>query len=300
MQDIKFGKFISPHLISYNERISINNKYITDIEISRLLEKISPKVEKYNDSHETKVKEFEVITAISLIYFAENECDFVVLETGLGGRYDCTNIVDGMLSIITDIGLDHMDILGNTIQEIAKTKAGIIKPNRDTIMYAQDGVTDIIEEECKEKNNTLHFVDKNLIENYTFDKDLQKIDYKSHKDIEINLKGKCQILNAAIALECIDILKHKGFIIEEDAVKKGLRTVVHKARFETIYKEPQIIFDGGHNENAIKNFKKMVKQYYQNDKKIYIVSILKSKDYKTVIKLLTEEADGIFIFTSRK
>lgn len=218
----------------------------------------------------------------------------------MGGRHDCTNIADGMISIITDIGLDHMDILGGTIKEIAEVKAGIIKPNRDTIMYAQEGVTEIIEAECKRNNNTLHFADKNLILNYSFGKEFQKIDYKSHKDIEINLKGKCQIFNSAIALECIDILRNKGFNIEENAIKAGLKTVVHKARFETISKEPQVIFDGGHNENAIRNFRKMVNQYYQHDKKIYIVSILKSKDYRIVIKLLTEEADGIFIFTNRK
>ena len=117
MQGTKFGKFISPHLIRYNERISINNKEITDKEMSKILEKILNKIEKYNNTHESKVTEFEVITTIALIYFMEKKFDFVVLETGLGGEYDATNIVDGDISVITDIGLDHLDMLGVKVVE---------------------------------------------------------------------------------------------------------------------------------------------------------------------------------------
>ena len=292
------GKYISPHLIKYNERISVNNKEITDEEISNLLEKIAPKVEIYNSTHETKVKEFEVVTTLALIYFAEKKCDFVVLETGLGGIDDCTNIADGMISVITDIGFDHMDILGDTIEKITEKKAGIIKKNADTVMYFQEKSTDIVEKTCKKNNNILHLADLGKIKNYSYDADFQKMDYKNHKDIKINLKGKCQTYNAALALECIDILRKKGYDISEKAIQEGLSTVIHKARFEKLGENPTIIYDGGHNENAIKNLRKMVNQYYEKDEKIYIVSILKSKDYKTVIKLLAEEKNSIFIFTS--
>lgn len=219
MRDIRFGKFISPHLIKYNERISINNVNISDEEISKLLEKVSAKVDVYNNTHDAKVKEFEVITTIALIYFAENNCDFVVLETGLGGRDDCTNIVDGEISVITDIGLDHMDILGSTIEEITKVKAGIIKENKDTVMYGQEGITEIIEAVCEEKNNKLHLVDKGDIINYSYDNDFQKIDYKGYKDVLINLKGKCQVYNASLCLECMDILREKGYKITDEEVK---------------------------------------------------------------------------------
>jgi len=171
-------------------------------------------------SSETKVKEFEVITTIALIYFAENNCDFVVLETGLGGRDDCTNIVDGEISVITDIGLDHMDILGGTIEEITKVKAGIIKEDKDTVIYVQEGVTEIIEEVCKGKNNTLHLIDKGDIINYSYDNEFQKIDYKGYKDILINLKGKCQVYNASLCLECMSILKEKGYKIADEKIKK--------------------------------------------------------------------------------
>lgn len=292
------GKYISPHLIKYNERITVNNIEITDQEISDILEVLSEKVDKYNKTHEIPVKEFEVVTTLALLYFAKRKCDIVVLETGLGGMYDCTNIADGMISIITDIGLDHMDILGNTIEEIAEQKAGIIKKNNDTIMCNQGQVTNIISNKCKKENNTLHLINKEDVTNYSLNDDYQQIDYKEYKNIKINLKGKCQIYNGAIALECMQVLRKKGYEISEESIRKGLSTVIHKARFETINEEPKIIFDGGHNENAIQNLKSTINQYYPNKRKVYIISLLKTKDYKTVIKLLTEDKEGIFIFTT--
>lgn len=294
----KVGKYISPHLTRYNERITINNVEITDKQISDILEKLSKKVTIYNKTHEVPVKEFEVVTTLALLYFAQKECDIVVLETGLGGIDDCTNIADGMISIITDVGLDHMDILGNTVEEIADKKSGIIKKNKDTIMCYQEKVTDIIIKKCKKENNTLHLVNKKDVINYSFTEQYQQIDYKENKNIKINLKGKCQIYNAAIVLECIDVLKQKGYIITQESIKKGLSTVIHKARFETLNKRPNIIFDGGHNENAIQNLKSTINQYYNKITKVYIVSILKTKDFKTVIRLLSEDKNSIFIFTT--
>lgn len=296
--DTKFGKYISPHLVRINERICINNKEISDNELESILEKIAEKVEIYNSTHETKVKQFEALTSLALIYFAKENCDLVVLETGLGGRDDCTNIADGNVSVITDIGLDHMDILGNTIEEITQVKAGIIKQNMDTVMYPKQKVTNIIKRKCQEKNNNLHLVEEKKILNYSFEGELQKIDYKNYKDVYINLKGKCQVENAAIVLEVIEILKSKGYEIPEEGVKKGLSSATHKARFEVLSKSPEIVFDGGHNEDAIVNLKENIDMYYPNKKRIYIVSILKTKDYKKIIKLLTEDKNAKFIFTS--
>lgn len=294
----KVGKYISPHLIRYNERITVNNEEITDKEMSDILEEISKKVEIYNKEHDIPVKEFEVITTLALIYYAKQKCDFVVLETGLGGLYDCTNIANGLISIITNIGLDHVDILGKTIEEITMQKAGIIKPNNDVIECYQDKVTDIIKKECEKKNSKLHIINPEDVENYVFDEEYQKIDYKKYKNIKINLKGKCQIYNAAIALECVEILKNKGYQIKEEAVRKGLSTVIHKARFETIKENPKIIFDGGHNENAINNLTNTINMYYPDKEKVYIVSLLKTKDYRKVIEIITKDKEGIFFFTT--
>ena len=294
----KVGKYISPHLVRYNERITVNNEEITDKEMSDILEEISKKVEIYNKEHDIPVKEFEVITTLALIYYARQKCDFVVLETGLGGLYDCTNIANGLISIITNIGLDHVDILGKTIEEITMQKAGIIKPNNDVIECYQDKVTDIIKKECEKKNSKLHIINPEDVENYVFDEEYQKIDYKKYKNIKINLKGKCQIYNAAIALECVEILRNKGYQIKEEAVRKGLSTVIHKARFETIKENPKIIFDGGHNENAINNLTNTINMYYPDKEKVYIVSLLKTKDYRKVIEIITKDKEGIFFFTT--
>ena len=134
----KVGKFISPHLVKYNERISIQNKNISDAEMEDLIKKIEPKIEKYQNKNNIKITFFELITTMAILYYYESKCDFVVLETGLGGLYDCTNIVNPLISVITSIGYDHMHILGNTLLEIAEQKAGIIKPNSDTVFAVCD------------------------------------------------------------------------------------------------------------------------------------------------------------------
>ena len=132
------GKFISPQLIKFNETITVNDKEISDEEISKILEKLSVYIDEYNSKHEIKVKWFEVITSVALIYFAQRKCDFAVIETGLGGTTDCTNVVESMISIIVSVGLDHVDILGNNIVDIAKHKAGIIKDNSDVIYLKRE------------------------------------------------------------------------------------------------------------------------------------------------------------------
>lgn len=293
----KVGKFISPHLIRFNDTILVNGEEIADDEVEEILDKLSKKIDIYNSTHKTPVKWFEVITTLALIYFAKKQCDIVVLETGLGGRTDCTNIVDSIISIIANIGYDHTDILGNTIEEIATHKAGIIKQNSDTVMLQQMQATPIIQKECIEKNSNLHIINEEDITNYNFNEYYQIFDYDEYSGIEVSLKGKVQIYNAAICIECAKILNEKGYSIEEEAIRNGLKTVIHKARFETINKNPLVIFDGGHNENAIKNLVKTLNQYYSKKEKVFIVSILKTKDYKTIIENLLEQ-EGIFIFTS--
>ncbi len=295
----KVGKYISPHLIEYNERISINGQDITDKEMEDIIEKLKDKIEKYNKISKEKVTLFELLTTMALYYFKEKECDFVVLETGLGGLYDCTNIVWPLVSIITSIGYDHMAILGETLEEITVQKAGIIKQNSNTVIIEQkEMIQKIIEETCKSKNNTLTVVKKEDIKNKNYQDEFLTFDYKENKNIKLNLKGDKQFENASLCLETINILRKKGHKISEKAVKEGLSTVIHKARFETINKEPKIIYDGGHNKEAILNFINTVNTYYKKEEKIYIISILKTKDYKTVLKHLLKDENSTFIFTS--
>lgn len=294
----KVGKFISPHLITFNDGICINNQEIKNEEIEEILSLLNKYIEEYNENHEIKVKWFEVITSIALIYFYKNNCDFAVIETGLGGITDCTNVIKPLVSIIANIGYDHIDILGNTLQKIATQKAGIIKQNSETVIFRQEEIMPVIEEKCKKENNKLHVIEKQDITNYNFNDEFQQFDFKEYKNIEVNLKGKVQIYNASQCLETIEIIKQKGYKVPEEAIRKGLRTVVHKARMEVLSKNPLMIFDGGHNENAIKNLKENIKQYYNNKKHIYIISILKTKDYENILMQLSEDKDALFFLTS--
>lgn len=295
----KVGKFISPHLIKYNERISIQNENISNENMEKLILKIKPKIEEYNNKNNAKITLFELITTMAILYFYENNCDIVVLETGLGGLYDCTNIVNPIVSIITSIGYDHMHILGNTLEEIAIQKAGIIKEKSSTIFVKNedDSVNKVIIDTCKNKNNKLHLINDADILNYSYNKNFQKFDYKNHKDILVNLKGIKQIYNAAICLECVDILNNKSYNIQENKLKEGLKTVIHRARFETISKKPLIIYDGAHNKPAIENLNNSIDMYYKDENKVFIISILNTKDYKSIINLITKNKNSIFIFT---
>ena len=293
------GKYMSPHLIKYNEIIIVSNKNISDLEMEELIDKINPKIEEYNFQSDAPVTLFELETIMAFLYFKQKECDFVVLETGLGGLYDCTNICKPIISIIANIGYDHMNILGNTLQEIAVEKAGIIKENSKTIFVSQeDEINKIIYDTCKDKNNDLHIVFENDITNYSYDKYYQKFDYKEFKNILVNLKGYKQCINSSIVLECIYILRNMGYEVLEKDIRNALKAVVHKARFETISEDPLIIYDGAHNEPAIRNLKNTINMYHREDKKVYIISILNTKDYKIILNLLCDDTEAVYIFTS--
>lgn len=299
-QGYKVGKFLSPHLIRYNERISINGEEISDKEMLNLIEELKPLIDKYNEKEEVNITLFELETTMALLYFYRNNVDFVILETGLGGLYDCTNIITKpLVSIITSIGYDHMHILGNTLPEIAYQKAGIIKKNSNTVIFEQlPEVDNIFVIECKRKNNNLHIVKKTDISNYTFNNEFQYFNYKNIDNLKINLKGKIQIQNASLCIETVKVLSELGYNITIENIKKGLKTVVHRGRMEQLNNKPVIVYDGAHNEPAIHNLQSMVKMYYNDFKRVYIISILKRKDYSKMLKLLAEDANALYVLTS--
>ena len=299
-QGYKVGKFISPHLIKYNERISINKKEISDKEMSDIIEELEPLIEIYNKTEIEKITLFELETIMALLYFYRNNVDFVVLETGLGGLYDCTNIITKpLVSVITSIGYDHISILGETLPEIAYQKAGIIKENSHTVIFEQGpSIDNVFINECKKKNNILHIIRNTDISHYSFDENFQYFDYKDMRNLCINLKGKIQIKNASIAIEVMKIINDYGYRVDTQNILIGLRTVIHKGRMEQLNHEPRIIYDGAHNEPAIENLLDMVKMYYPKMKRRYIISILKRKNYKKMLEILSQDKNAIFIVTS--
>lgn len=299
-QGYKVGKFLSPHLIRYNERISINGKEITNQEMAQIIEELQPLIENYNQKEEINITLFELETIMGLLYFYRNNVDFVVLETGLGGLYDCTNIITKpLVSVITSIGYDHINALGNTLTEIATQKAGIIKKDSNTVIFEQDPeVNEIFINECKKKNNALHIVKNTDISNYSFDNNFQYFDYKEIKNLCINLKGKAQIKNASICIEVIKILNNNGYNVDKKSILEGIKSAIHKGRMEKLRENPTIIFDGAHNEPAIRNLLEMVDMYYLKNKRVYIISILKRKDYKKMLEMLATDKEATFIMTS--
>ena len=296
-QGYKVGKIMSPHLMRFNERISVNNINIKDEEllsIFNLNDKIIKDVEKETN---TKVSFQEIILITALTYFDMKKCDFAIVEVGCGGKYDSTNIVNPIISVINTINYDHIDILGNSLEEITENKAGIIKEFSNTIFVKQeDTINNIIINTCDKKNNKLKLLDMNDVYDYSYDENYQTFSYREYKDIKINLKGKQQIKNAIISIECINILRDKKIEIGEEAIRDGLKSVVHKGRMEVIHNNPLIIFDGAHNENAMRNFIDTSNMYYKDRNKIYIFSALKRKDYSKLVKIITEDKKATFIF----
>lgn len=300
VQGYKVGKFLSPHLIKYNERISINGENISDNEMQNLIEELKLVIDEYEANEGAKITLFELETMMALLYFYRKNVDFVILETGLGGLYDCTNVITRpLVSIITSIGYDHMNILGDTLPKIAFQKAGIVKQNSNTVIFEQTpDVDDVFKNECMKKNNQLYIVRECDISNYKYDNNLQYFDYKDMTGIAVNLKGMVQIKNASICIESVNVLRKIGYEISDESVRKGLKTVIHRARMEKLSDKPFIVYDGAHNEPAMRNLKDMVQMYYSDLKRVYIVSILKSKDYRKMLKILAEDKEGKFIFTS--
>lgn len=300
IQGYRVGKFLSPHLIRYNERISINGESISDEDMQELIEELKPLIEEYSEKEKSRITLFELETMMALLYFYRMKVDFVVLETGLGGLYDCTNVITcPLVSIITSIGYDHMNLLGDTLPKIAFQKAGIVKPNSSTVIFEQTSdVDDVFVKECAKKENKLYIVREADISNYRYDSSLQYFDYGEMKNIAVNLKGMVQIKNASICIEAMKILKDKGYDVSDDSIREGLKTVIHKARMEKLSDKPFIVYDGAHNEPAMENLQSMVSMYYSKFERVYIVSILKSKDYRKMLKILASDKEGKFIFTS--
>lgn len=297
LSNYKVGKFISPHLIVSNESICINNVQITDTEFLEYKEKFEKLAKDYFNKTKRSLTRFEILTALGILYFKEQKCDIVILEVGLGGMYDCTNIVNSLISVFGSISFDHTAILGNTLEEIATQKAGIIKENSNTVIFEQPALS-VIEKTCSEKNSKLHIIKNEEVSNYSFVSSYQYFDYLDFKNLCINLKGKKQIENACIAIQCSQTLEENGFEISKEKIYEGLKTVVHPARFEELSKKPRIIFDGAHNENAMYNFIDTVNSLFPKENKTFLVSIITTKDYQKILDLLLNAFENCtFIFT---
>ncbi len=294
----KTGLFTSPYVVDFCERIQVNGEMIEHHELANLVSNIRPLVEELKRQN-LQPTEFEVITAIAFKYFAMKKCDVVVLETGLGGRLDSTNIIDTpLVSVINCISLDHTEILGNTIEKITEEKCGIIKQYGTTVCYPCQRPTamKVIEKSTKEKNNNLVLgcFREIVIKNSSI-----KGTILNWNGIEINLPlvGEHQVLNASTAISAMLELCGKGFNITRANIKNGLERTNIPARFEVLSKEPIIILDGGHNTDGVDSFVSTIENLLPDKKKIFIMGTLSDKDYEFTIERVSRAADE-FIATT--
>ncbi len=270
------GLYTSPYILRFNERIKVNGEDIPD----SILAEICEKVKAFCDITDDKPTEFEIITAIAFEYFKRKGCDIVVLECGLGGRLDATNVIKStLLSVITEIDLDHQGFLGDTVEKIAGEKAGIIKPDIPCLWCGSNKeAKSVILKEAQNKGSDIYLPDNEI--------NIKKADllgtvfsYKNYNDIEISLLGSYQPYNARNAISAAEILNLNGFSISEEAIYSGLKATKWPARFELLNIKPIIIFDGAHNPNGIAAAKKSILQYFTNTKVNILTGVMADKDY---------------------
>ena len=275
------GLFTSPHLCRYNERIKINNIDISDDELCSVAEKVSVAVKQMHE----EPTEFERFTAIALLYFQMCACDIVVLEVGLGGRMDSTNVIKApVLSVITNIGLEHTELLGDTLEKIATEKAGIIKSGSDVVLYEQSAeVEKVIRRKCEVFHCGLTVTDHTQEQLEQMDMTGQIFSYRKRKSLRLNLLGMYQFHNAAVVLDAVDALNQRGFSVSEEAVAEGLSRVVWPARMELLGKDPLFLLDGAHNPQCAEALAEALSMLTPEKKAVFITGVLADKDYPAML-----------------
>lgn len=291
----KTGLYTSPFVRYFNERMMIDGQMISNDELSCVTEY----VKQFADKMEDVPTEFELITAIAFEYFSRNKCDIVVLETGMGGRLDSTNIINTtVLSVITGIALDHIAYLGDTLGAIATEKAGIIK-NNIPVVYGGKSVEayEAISKVAKEKNSILHTATDSEFSNIEFSLRGCTLDTPQFKKLYVSLVGDYQPSNIATALKCLSVLKSIGMNIGEEEIRSGMAEVYWPARFEIINEEPLMIYDGAHNPEGLRACVDSIKRFF-GEKKVNIISgVMSDKDVNSMLPVIAEVADEVFTVT---
>lgn len=280
----KTGLFTSPHITGFGERMQINFERISESDIVEQVERLFPIVEKLRENGDV-ITEFEFVTAIAFNWFSEQKCDVVVLETGLGGRFDSTNVITTPLcSVITSISLDHTAVLGDTLGKIAAEKCGIIKENGNTVFaFQEDEVNEEVVRTAYERNNVLY----NPIKLPVLSSDItgSEVDYSGLK-IKLPLIGEHQIFNLGLVLSTVLALRKSGLSISDEALKNGIEAVKMPARFELVSKAPLIVLDGAHNPGGLRALAESIEKYLSGKKIICVMGMLKDKDCKSSLKYL--------------
>lgn len=291
----KTGLYTSPYIQDFCERMQINGKNIPDEELAS----ITDHVRVYADTMEDHPSQFELVTAIAMEYFARNDVDIVVLEVGMGGLLDSTNVIDAPeAAIITNIGLEHTEYLGNTIAEIAANKAGIIKPGCSVVCYdGPDDAVRVVRETCHRNHVPLTMADLSQLHPISRSLDGQIFDYKDWKKVQLNLLGDYQLRNASVVLETVGVLRSRGWHLTEEQVREGMSHVSWPARFEILNRKPLFILDGGHNPQCAGALAESLRDLLPGRKVVFLTGVLADKDYKDMMKVVLPYAQEFVTLT---
>lgn len=300
----KVGMYTSPFLEEFEERIQINGENIPKDVLAELVTYIKPYINKVKEEGYGHPTEFEMITVLMLLYFEREKIDFGVVEVGLGGRLDSTNVIIPIVSVITSISFDHTNLLGNNLREIAGEKCGIIKRNIPTIVFPQqEEVMDVVIKKCEKENSKLYIVnfnDAQLLDIVKGDKTFQKVKIKGEKEyiLELPLLGEHQIYNLALAIKVMEVVEKQGFIhLNNKAIENSVREVMWKGRLEVLSNNPLIVIDGAHNIQGITTLKNNIQKYF-NYKDVYLIlGILADKDVEMMVKEITPLAKKVYAVT---
>ncbi len=286
------GLFISPYVTDFRERIQYNGNMIEKSELAECVEKVKEAIDILAE-RDIQPTEFEATTAAAFYYFEKKKCDFVVLEVGLGGRLDSTNIIDApYTSVITSISLDHTAILGDTIEEIAAEKCGIIKYGASTVAYPlqNKSAMEVIRKTCNEKCSDLIIPDISRLE--IGDEILEGTQAKyDGTEFLLPLAGEHMVYNCITAIEAVRSLSRLGINISNESISEGIRSTVMPARLELIKKRPVIILDGGHNEGCAEALSEFIKKHLGNKRIIIVSSMMADKDYLSYLGIVAPHAD---------
>lgn len=298
----KVGKYTSPAVFDYLELFMINNEKIEEKCYAENMSIIEQAVTRIVAAGYEPPTGFEIETALAYLYFYREKCDIVLIETGMGGDMDATNVVNNtLLSIITPISPDHMQFLGDTIREISIHKAGIIKKNSAVISSIQEkDAEDEIKKAAKKKGAM--YIQAGMPKNIVYEENKTIFEYVSADNtrferLETSMLGTFQPCNVCVAVEAVLYLKKKGFIISNDIIRAGIYSALWHGRFEKLGESPRIYLDGGHNPGAAVHIKKSIEIYFTNRKIIYIIGVLADKNYDSVLKQTAEPADEIITVT---
>jgi len=298
----KVGMFTKPHLSSFTERIIVNNKRIDEESVVKIIEEIRNKIEIMKKDlafeHPTF---FEVVIALTFRYFEQQKVDFAVLEVGMGGRLDATNVVDPLVSVITNVSLEHTKILGDTVLKIANEKAGIIKQNGILITATEDDeVFSLFKKICEEKKSKIYRVGQDItFEKLNSDISGQNFKVKSifndYENLYIPLLGDHQLVNACCAIAAVECLRFNDIIILPDIIEKGLRTVKWPGRLEIIQEKPLVVLDSAKDPLAMRKLKDAVQKNFKYKKLILVISISSDKDIHSMLSEIVPISDFVIL-----